>query len=184
MQKCSGTLNVIMRYRHAVFVGGGEGRCSSTLRANNFDIARVMIVKDRRENAISRKIYIHEYPSERTRPLWYISSTIEGTRWIVCDEQRMRIMENRRAGCTEILPPSSNVVSKLPEIPRLVCVSRKLEESNFPLPPFLKVSPSSALIARFFFPFIRTTKFLNSCGPSNATSRKTRGRYKQGKMPG
>jgi len=65
--------------------------------ANYFDIARVMVGEDRRENAIPCKIYIHEYLSERTRPLWYISPTIESTRWIVCDGQRMRVMENRRA---------------------------------------------------------------------------------------
>jgi len=128
-----------------------------------FDIARVTWSSkvEERYLAISHKIYIHEY--SRTRPLWYISSTIEGIRWIMCDGQRMRIMENRRTSWVHRDPPSKrecNVVSELPEIPRLVGMSWKLEK---PRTFFLEVSSSSTFVAHVF-PFAHTPEFFNPCG--------------------
>lgn len=124
--------------------------------ANYFDIARVMVGEDRRENTITRKIYIHEYLSEKTRPLWYISPTIEGTRWIVCDGQRMRVMENRRAA-----PRSSHRMQRCfwvtRDSPSRLCVV-ETQGIEFPLFPRSVVS-SSAFIARVF-PFVHTPEFL------------------------
>lgn len=151
--------------------------------ANYFDIARVMVGEDRKENAILRKIYIHEYLSERTRPLWYISPTIEGTRWIVCNGQRMRVMENRRAA-----PRSSLRMQRcfwlIRDSPSRLRVT---ETQGIEFSLFLRsVVFSSAFIARVF-PFVHTPEFHTPylCG-FNATMKclsfcRIRGRYNQGK---
>lgn len=139
------------------------------------------------ENPILRKIYIHEYSSERTRLFWYISSAIESTRWIVYREQRMRIIENRLTRLTGLTAPRSflrtrtqRCFSELLEILHRVCVA-ETRKSSFPY------SLETSIFERFrrsrFSPS-HTSEFLNFRGlkrndATSLTSRKVRKKHEE-----
>lgn len=67
------------------------------------------------------------------------------------DKQRMRVIENRRAGCADEVSSEQgcNVVPELPEIPRRVCF---VETRGIEFPPFSFASSFEAAPRRLLRP--------------------------------